>query len=224
MAAAGGPLRGRPLRRHGAGPAGRRHLLPLPDAAEPRPRRGARAADGEHGSADGEQLDAAGGAAGWPTSTGAGSTKLRAGDRDRDPPPPGRGPRRRGAGPLGPQAPARGHRRHARHPRRAGRRCGGPSTRSPASWRCAWPASAGTGAGGRSTSGPPCAGRSSTGGVPVEPALPPPAPGQARDLRDRRHLGLGGLVRPLHPAPRATPSARSSPRSAASSSSTASTR
>ena len=27
------------LRRHGAGPSGRRHLLPLPHAAEPRPRR-----------------------------------------------------------------------------------------------------------------------------------------------------------------------------------------
>ena len=35
-----------PLRRHGAGPAGRRHLLPVPHAAEPRPRRRARAAHG----------------------------------------------------------------------------------------------------------------------------------------------------------------------------------
>ena len=35
-----------PLRRHGAGPPGRRHLLPVPHAAEPRPRRRARAADG----------------------------------------------------------------------------------------------------------------------------------------------------------------------------------
>ena len=34
-----------PLRRHGAGPARRRHLLPVPHAAEPRPRRRARAAD-----------------------------------------------------------------------------------------------------------------------------------------------------------------------------------
>ena len=34
------------LRRHGAGPAGRRHLLPVPHAAEPRPRRRARAAHG----------------------------------------------------------------------------------------------------------------------------------------------------------------------------------
>ena len=32
-------------------------------------------------------------------------------------------------------------------------------------------------------------------------ALPAPPPGQARDLRDRRHLGLGGQLRPLHPAP-----------------------
>ena len=35
-----------PLRRHGAGPARRRHLLPVPHAAEPRPRRRAREADG----------------------------------------------------------------------------------------------------------------------------------------------------------------------------------
>ena len=34
------------LRGHGAGPAGRRHLLPVPHAAEPRPRRHARAAHG----------------------------------------------------------------------------------------------------------------------------------------------------------------------------------
>ena len=36
-----GPPGGGPLRRHGGGPAGGGHLLPLPDAAEPRPRRGA---------------------------------------------------------------------------------------------------------------------------------------------------------------------------------------
>ena len=42
----------------------------------------------------------------------------------------------------------------------------------------------------------------STGGVPVEPELPAPPPGQARDHGDRRHLGLGGLLRPVHPAPR----------------------
>ena len=41
-----GPPGGEALRRHGAGPAGRRHLLPVPHAAEPRPRRRARAADG----------------------------------------------------------------------------------------------------------------------------------------------------------------------------------
>ncbi|CAA9366095.1 MAG: carbon monoxide dehydrogenase E protein, partial [uncultured Nocardioidaceae bacterium] len=35
-----------PLRRHGARPAGGRHVLPLPDAAEPRPRRRGRAHDG----------------------------------------------------------------------------------------------------------------------------------------------------------------------------------
>ena len=34
------------LRRHGAGPPGRRHVLPVPHAAQPRPRRDARQADG----------------------------------------------------------------------------------------------------------------------------------------------------------------------------------
>ena len=41
-----GPPVGPPLRRHGARPSRRRHLLPLPDAAEPRPRRRARPAHG----------------------------------------------------------------------------------------------------------------------------------------------------------------------------------
>ena len=40
----------------------------------------------------------------------------------------------------------------------------------------------------------------SYGGVPAEPEVPLPAPGQARDLRDRRHLRLGGRLRPLHAA------------------------
>ena len=37
-----------PLRRHGAGPPRRRHVLPLPHAAEPRSRRRAREAHGGH--------------------------------------------------------------------------------------------------------------------------------------------------------------------------------
>ena len=42
----------------------------------------------------------------------------------------------------------------------------------------------------------------STGGVPGRAQVPVPAAGQARDLRDRRHLGVGGHLRPLHAAPR----------------------
>ena len=42
----------------------------------------------------------------------------------------------------------------------------------------------------------------SYGGVPAEPKFRYPAPGQARDLRHRRHLGFGGRLRPLHPASR----------------------
>jgi uncharacterized protein with von Willebrand factor type A (vWA) domain len=39
----------------------------------------------------------------------------------------------------------------------------------------------------------------SYGGVPAEPKFKPPRPAQARDLRDRRHLRVGGGLRPVHP-------------------------
>ena len=73
--------------------------------------------------------------------------------------------------------------------------------RSPASWPCAWPASAATAARARSTSAAPCATRCPTAACPPS-QVQVPAAVQARDLRDRRHLRLGGRLRPLHPAPR----------------------
>ena len=42
----------------------------------------------------------------------------------------------------------------------------------------------------------------SYGGVPAEPKFRYPRPIEARDLRHRRHLRVGGGVRPLHAAPR----------------------
>ena len=51
------PPGGEALRRHGAGPAGRRHLLPVPHAAEPRPRRRARPADAAGPRAGGREGD-----------------------------------------------------------------------------------------------------------------------------------------------------------------------
>ena len=54
--------------------------------------------------------------------------------------------------------------------------------------------------------------------------VPLPAAGQARDLRDRRHLRLGGRLRPLHAAPRVRHQPTSSRRCGRSCSSTASTR
>ena len=50
------------LRRDGAGPPGRRHVLPVPHAAQPRPRRHAREADGGHPRAGRRRADAARGA------------------------------------------------------------------------------------------------------------------------------------------------------------------
>ena len=168
--------RGRPLRRHGAGPPGRRHLLPLPHAAEPRPRRRAGAADGPGAGR------AAGGALTELEERLAGDEyqgahrEVPAGGRDRDPAPPGRGPRRRGPGPLGAQAAARGHRRHARHPRGAGHAAPRAPAAVAASWPCAWPASAATGARGPLDFRATVRRSLSTGGVPIEPRFRHPRP------------------------------------------------
>ena len=51
-----------------------------------------------------------------------------------------------------------------------------------ASWRCAWPASAATAGGGRSTSGPPSGARSRPAGVPVEPRFRHPRPAKPEIL------------------------------------------
>ena len=72
----------------------------------------------------------------------------------------------------------------------------------PQARRRAWPASVATGARGRSTSASTMRHSLSTGGVPDRARGSAPASGQAGDHRDRRHLGLGGLLRPVHPPPR----------------------
>ena len=145
------------------------------------------------------RADRAGGAPGGRRVQGP-HRQVPPGRRDRDPPAAGRGPRRRGPGALGAQAAARGHRRHARHPRGAGHAPPGPA---PALAQAGGPP------------GPQAAARpQGTARLPGHhaalaldrrgahrAALPASPAGQARDLRDRRHLGLGGQLRPLHPAP-----------------------
>ena len=145
------------------------------------------------------RADAARGAPRAATSTRP-HRAVQEGDRGRDPPPAGGRPRRRGDGQDAAQAAARRRRLHARRRARRWRRCARRSTRSPASWPPAWPASAATAARARSTSATPCATRCRYGGVPAEPKFKLPAPVQARDHGGRRHLRLGGGVRPLHAA------------------------
>ena len=115
--AGAGPPGRAALRRHGARPAGRRHVLPVPDAAQPRPRRHAREADGGHPRAGRRRADVARGA---PRARGVPGPhrEVQERDRGRDPPPAGRRPRRRGDGQDAAQAAARGRRVHARLPRR----------------------------------------------------------------------------------------------------------
>ena len=105
-----------PLRRHGAGAARRRHVLPLPHAAEPRPRRHAREADGGHPRAGERRADPARGAPGARRVRGS-HREVQEGDRGRDPPPAGGRPRRRRHVQDAAQAAARGRRLHARQPR-----------------------------------------------------------------------------------------------------------
>ena len=99
------------------GPPGRRHVLPVPHAAQPRPRRHAREADGGDPRAGRRRADVARGA---PRARGVPGPhrEVQGRDRGRDPPPAGRRPRRRGDGQDAAQAAARGRRVHARLARR----------------------------------------------------------------------------------------------------------
>ena len=127
--------------------------------------------------------------------------QLKQGDRGRDPPTPRGRPRRRGDGAHAAQAAARGHRLHARvreematlrrgdlpaHPQAGG--APGPQ----ASPRAQGPARL------PQHRAPLAVVRRRAGRAEVQV----PAPGQARDLRHRRHLRLGGRLRPVHAAPR----------------------
>ena len=159
------------------------------ELVEPGPGRGGRASgtDRPRGAAGGRRVQGP-------------DREVAPGGRDRDPPAPGGGPGSRGAGPLGAQTAARGHRRDARLARGAGRTAPRPA---PAV------AQAGRPPGPQASPRPQGPARLPRHHAPValdrrragRAPLPPPPPGQARDLRHRRHLGIGGLVRPLHPAP-----------------------
>ena len=204
-----GPPGREPLRRHGAGPAGGRDLLPLPHPAEPRPRRRARAADGR-GARQALNDEAAGGEP--PDLTGleerllrdefqARIDQLRRGDRERDPPTPGGRPGQRGPGQVVAQAPARGHRRHARHPRRVGGPAQGPRT------RCRRKLAVRLARKRRHGRKGPLDFRStvrhslSTGGVPVDPKFRYPRPSKPEILVIADISGSVATLRPLHPAP-----------------------
>ena len=95
------------------GRPGRRHVLPVPDAAQPRPRRDAREADGGHPRAGRRRADVARGAP-RARRVPAPHRAVQERDRGRDPPPAGRRPGRRGDGQDAAQAAARGRRVHAR--------------------------------------------------------------------------------------------------------------
>ena len=108
-----GPPVGAAVRRHGAGPTGRRHVLPVPHAAEPRPRRRVGEADRAGPTERRPAVDAARGAA-RARRVRRPHQPAEAGDRGRDPPTAGRRPRGGGDGEDAAQAAARGHRLHAR--------------------------------------------------------------------------------------------------------------
>ena len=190
-----------PVRGHGAGPAGRRHLLPLPHAAEPRPRRRARAADGVGApSRSAASMTAARGAPRARRVRDRASSSCE-GDRGRDPPPAGGRPRRRGDGQDAAQAAARGRRLHARLTRGDGRAAPRDLPAHPQARRAPGPQAA------PRAQGPA---RLPQHGAPLavlrrragRAEVPLPAPGEARDHGRRRHLRFGRGVRPLHAAPR----------------------
>ena len=178
------------------GRPGRRHLLPVPDAAQPRPRRAAREVDGGV-AADGRgRAHAARGAArarGVPGS----HRSVQGRGRGGDPPPPRRRPRGRGDGEDAAQAAARGRRVHACQPRRDAAAAQGAVSADPQARR-----PPGAQAAAR-TQGPA---RLPQHGAPLavvrwragRAEVQVPAAGEAGADRRRRHLRLGGGVRPLH--------------------------
>ena len=123
------------------------------------------------------------------------------GDRGRDPPGAGGRPRRRGDGPHAAQAAARGRRLHARLPRGDGGAAQGDLPAHPQAGRAPGP---------QAPPRPQGPARLPQHGAPLavlrrgarRPEVQVPAADQARDLRHRRHLRVGGRLRPLHPPAR----------------------
>ena len=190
-----------PLRRDGAGPARRRHLLPLPHAAEPRPRRHAREADGGHPPAGRRRADRARGAARARRVRDVASSSSRRRSRPRS------------AGGWWPTAASRPW------PRRCASRCPRTSTScTPVARRDAGAAQGALPAHPQARRPPrPQAPPRSQGparlpqhGAPLavlrrragRAEVQVPAPGEARADGGGRHLGFGRRLRPLHPAPR----------------------
>ncbi len=207
------------LRRDGAGPPGRRHLLPVPDAAQPRPR-------GPRGPPDDRR---------WPRAATSSRSRLAADDAhervERLKREVERVIRERLVEDRGAEALAKSMRKplpedldvmHANRDELAQlrARAAPPSPQAGGAPRAPAPAA------------PARAGRPAPHGAPesldrrgaARPALQAAAPGQAGDLRHRRRLGVGRVLRALHAAPGARDLVAVLARSAASSSSTAWTR
>ena len=120
---------GAAVRGHGAGPARRRHLLPVPHAAAARPRRPAAARSWTRRASGARSTRASSPTASRTRSSRPGCKRAAGAHRGGDPPPARRRPRRRGDGAHAAQAAARGHRLHARVARGDARAAAGRSTR-----------------------------------------------------------------------------------------------
>ena len=201
------------LCRHGGGATGGGDLLPLPHPAEPRPRRGDGAAGGP-----GPQGAASAPARATPRAADPSVTltaleerlvrdeyqaridQLRKEIENEIRRRSGGRPGQRGPGQVAAQAAARGHRLHARHPRRAGGVAQVAPAAVPQAGRAAGPQTAPRAQGPTRLPhhGPPLAFHRRG---PGRAQVPLPATLQARDRGHRRHLRVGGQLRPLHPPP-----------------------
>ena len=179
------------------GRPGRRHVLPVPHAAEPRSRRHARQADGA------DRQEQVGGEL-TPLEERLEQRRVRAphravqeGDRGRDPSPPRGRPWRRGDGQDAAQAAARRRRVHARLARRDAVPEEGAVSAHPQARRPPGP---------QAPARPQGPARLPQHGAPLaqlrrragRAEVQVPAAGQARADGRRRHLRVGRRVRPLH--------------------------
>ena len=214
----GGAVRG-----HGAGPAGRRRVLPLPHAAAARRRRPRRQDDGSRRSRTSEIGDGAFDERLAQRRVRGPAQGAEGDDRGRDPPPARRRPRRRGDGAHAAQAAARRRRLHARVARRDAAAAAGDlpaDARARGAARAAAPAPPPRHLDFRQT----VRHSMSYGGVPGRAEVQAAATVEAGDHGGRRHLGVGRVASPASRCSSSTRCRASSRRCGRGCSSTASTR